>query len=161
MNVIPFPTPASPAMTLSEPFDVVVAKRGRRPGVKTVSAETNERRRQWLLAVMEPPGANEELCRLLAAPDSFISHLLSGRRTFTDALARRIEAVLGLVGGAIDVGVFPPPIVYQSDDDGHQPARVLDEPIEKALLGKLTSAIHHGRVGNWEALQLLEIIIAM
>lgn len=161
MNVIPFPVPAWPAIALPESLDAVVVKRGRRPGIKTVSPETNERRRQWLLAVMESPGANAELCRLLEAPDSFVSHLLSGRRTFTDALARRIELVLGFTSGAIDAGIFPRPIVPLRDIDDSKPERVLDESIERALLGMLTSAIHQGRVGNQEALQLLRSIVAM
>ncbi|UCV23595.1 hypothetical protein [Ferribacterium limneticum] len=160
MNVILFPAPASPAITLSESLDAVVVKRGRRPGVKTVSPETNQRRRQWLLAVMESPCANAELCRQLEAPDSFVSHLLSGRRTFTNALARRIEAVLGLTSGAIDAAMFPRPIAHRCDDDP-KPERVLDDSIEKALLGMLNTAIHQGRVGNLEALQLLTLIIAM
>lgn len=161
MNVIPFPALASPAMVLPESPDAVVAKRGRRLGVKTVSSATNEHRRQWLLAVMVQPGANAELCRLLDAPDSFVSHLISGRRTFTNALARRIELVLGLTSGAIDEGISPRPIVQQRDIADFTPDRVLDESIERALWGMLTSAIHQGRVGNQEALQLLRSIVAM
>lgn len=161
MNVIHFPTLPSPAMFLPQSLDAVVAKRGRKPGIKTVSSETNERRRQWLLAVMAQPGANAELCRLLKASDAFVSHLISGRRTFTDALVRRIELVLGLTSGAIDTGLSPRPIVHQRDVDDSKPERVLDESIEKALLGMLTSAIHQGRVGNQEALQLLRSIVAM
>lgn len=161
MNVFPFPAPASPANALPESPDAVVAKRGRKPGIKTVSSETNEQRRKWLLAVMAQPGANAELCRRLEAPDSFVSHLIAGRRTFTDALVRRIELVLGLTGGAIDAGISPRPIVHQCDVDGCKPERVLDESIERALVGMLNSAIHRGRVGNQEALQLLRSIVAM
>lgn len=161
MNVIPFPAPVSPVTALPQSLDAVVITRGRRPGIKTVSSETNEHRRQWLLAVMVQPGANAELCRLLEAPDSFVSHLLSGRRTFTDALARRIELVLGLTSGAIDAGKFPRPIVPQRDIDDSKPERVLDDSIGKALLGMLNAAIHQDRVGNLEALQLLRLIIVM
>lgn len=161
MNVIPFPAPVSPVTALPQSLDAVVITRGRRPGIKTVSSATNEHRRQWLLAVMVQPGANAELCRVLEAPDSFVSHLMSGRRTFTDALARRIELVLGLASGAIDAGVFPRPIVPLRDVDDTKPERVLDESIERALWGMLTSAIHQGKVGNQEALQLLRSIVAM
>lgn len=161
MNVIPFPAPVSPVTALPHFLDAVVITRGRRPGIKTVSSETNEHRRQWLLAVMVQPGANAELCRLLDAPDSFVSHLISGRRTFTNALARRIELVLGLTNGAIDEGISPLPIVQQRDIADSKPERVLDELIERALFGVLTSAIHQGRFGNQEALQLLRSIVAM
>lgn len=161
MNVFSFPTPASPAMVLPESLDAVVAKRGRKLGVKTVSSETNEHRRQWLLAVVAQPGANAELCRRLKASDAFVSHLIAGRRTFTDALARRIELVLGLKSGAIDAGISPRPVVYLGDVDEFKPERVLDESIERALWGMLTSAIHQGRVGNYEALFLLRSIVAM
>lgn len=161
MNVFPFPTPASPAMVLPESLEAVVAKRGRKLGVKTVSSETNEHRRQWLLAVMVQPGANAELCRRLKTSDAFVSHLISGRRTFTDALARRIELKLDLTSGAIDAGIFPRPIVCQHDVGDSAAERVLDESIERALLGMLSSAIHQGRVGNHEALLLLRSIVAM
>lgn len=146
MNVFPFPTPALPAMVLPESLGAVVAKRGRKLGVKTVSSETNEHRRQWLLAVMAQPGANAELCRRLKASDAFVSHLIAGRRTFTDALAMRIELVLGLKSGGIDAGISPHPVVYQSDVDDSKAERGLDESIERALLGMLTC--HPSRPGG-------------
>lgn len=161
MNVIPFPAQGAPVTALPQSLDAVVITRGRRAGIKTVSSETNEHRRQWLLAVIVQPGENAELCRLLEVPDSFVSHLISGRRTFTNALARRIELVLGLASGAIDEGISPRLIVQQRDIADSKPERVLDESIERALLGMLTSAIHQGRVGNQEALQLLRSIVAM
>jgi hypothetical protein len=76
-------------------------------------------------------------------------------------LARRIELVLGLKSGAIDGGITPRPVVYLGDVDEFKPERVLDESIERALWGMLTSAIHQGRVGNYEALFLLRSIVAM
>lgn len=77
-------------------------RRGRKPGVKTVSLSQEAVRRDWLRVTTQPKGAKSHLCRLLQAPDSFVAHLLSGRRTFTNNITEKLESVLGLEPGHID-----------------------------------------------------------
>lgn len=90
--------PAAPVG--AEPAQQV--RRGRKAGVKSVEAALEETRRSWLTHVTTPKGTKSQLCRLLQAPDSFVAHLLSGRRTFTDKIAEKIELVMGLPEGTID-----------------------------------------------------------
>lgn len=78
------------------------ARRGRKAGVKSVASTTEDNRRAWLTHVTTPKGTKSQLCRLLQAPDSFVAHLLSGRRTFTDKITEKIELSMGLEPGTID-----------------------------------------------------------
>lgn len=71
-------------------------KRGRKPGQISIPQEVQEFRLAQLRDLTREPGSKSRLCRLLGAPDSFISHLAAGRRTVTDAIAERICEVLEL-----------------------------------------------------------------
>lgn len=80
-------------------------RRGRKLGVKTVSDVVEQQRQAWLRRVTQEKGKNIQLCQLLRVPDSFVSHLTAGRRTFTDSIVERIEQVMHLPRGTIDAGL--------------------------------------------------------
>ncbi len=103
-NLVEVPTcvtaEPTPAVVGAEPAQQV--RRGRKAGVKSVDSTMEDTRRAWLTHVTTPKGTKSQLCRLLQAPDSFVAHLLSGRRTFTDKITEKIELVMGLAEGTID-----------------------------------------------------------
>ena len=148
----------APATALSMPTGTEGAKRGRKPGVKTVTKDKEEHRRAWLASAMTRRGANAELCCLLRAPDSFVSHLASGRRTFTDAVTARIEDVLGLKSGAIDASSHAP-LKPCSVVEGAMAPRKLDLGLERALTELLRSALQDKRVSNSAAIRLMGEIV--
>ena len=84
---------APPALAVAQPSlpevpeptaeQVQAPRRGRKAGIKSVDTSLDTHRREWLVAITQPKGSKSQLCRLLQAPDSFVAHLLSGRRTFT------------------------------------------------------------------------------
>jgi len=136
------------------------AKRGRKPGVKTVSEDIERRRRNWLAATLAERGANAELCRLLLAPDSFVSHLASGRRTFTDAIAARIEHVLGLDEGSIDAGIhvsLKPLPVSKGARAGHR----LSPGLKRVLTASLGRALREKRLTDSAAIHLIQEIVSL
>lgn len=103
---------APPALAVAQPSlpevpeptaeQVQAPRRGRKAGIKSVDTSLDTHRREWLVAITQPKGSKSQLCRLLQAPDSFVAHLLSGRRTFTDKITEKIELVMGLEPGTID-----------------------------------------------------------
>lgn len=115
-------------------------QRGRKPGQKSIAPETQAFRLEKLLALTAEPGSKARLCRLLGAPDSFMSHLCAGRRSMTDAVSEQIRTVLGLPEGYFDV-----PMATSEDPARSTPAqaqkiskvpaskavRVLDVPIQR------------------------------
>jgi hypothetical protein len=149
-----------PATALSMPTGTGGEKRGRKPGVKTVTRDKEEHRRAWLASAMTRRGANAELCCLLQAPDSFVSHLVSGRRTFTDAITARIEDVLGLTRGAIDAS-SDAPLKLRPVGDGAMAPRKLNLGLERALTELLRSALRDKRVSNSAAIRLIGEIVRL
>jgi len=139
----------------------IVPRRGRKAGVKTVALNVDESRRQWLKLVMAEPGLNAELCRRLVASDSFVSHLLAGRRTFTNSITWRIEDIFGLARGSIDAGVLPSLKRPITAGVLRKPAVVLDRIIERVLTEMLATALRERRVSNSAALRLLEEIVEL
>jgi hypothetical protein len=109
---------------------------------------------------MTQRGANAELCCLLQAPDSFVSHLVSGRRTFTDAITARIEDVLGLTRGAIDAS-SDAPLKLRPVGDGAMAPRELNLGLERALTELLRSALRDKRVNNSAAIRLIGEIVRL
>lgn len=91
-----------PASSESEQQQQQPVRRGRKAGVKSVTEHIELARRAWLDKATQAKGSKSQLCRLLQAPDSFVAHLLSGRRTFTDKITEKIEIVMGLEPGTID-----------------------------------------------------------
>jgi len=134
--------------------------RGRLPGVKTVSFEMEERRVGWLKNHLDKPGKKAELGRLLCASDSFVSHLLAGRRTFTDALCHKIEDAIGLARGSIDAVTSASfvsrctaiaPIVKTQTK--------LDPIVRRALQDMLNKALRENRLSNVVAVKMIEVLI--
>jgi plasmid maintenance system antidote protein VapI len=132
--------------------------RGRKPGVRTVSDAVCNKRRGWLSYYTREPGKKSKLGKMLQAPDSFISHLLAGRRTFTDNITCRIEEVLGLTPGTIDASdvvaataVNLPAYVHHSEEGN----RVLDANLAKVLVDFLNQAILRNQVTNEMAIKIL------
>jgi hypothetical protein len=135
-----------------------VKPRGRRPGVRTVPDTVTARRAKWLRNFTKTPGMNMKLCCLLEASDSFVSHLLAGRRTFTNRIAEKIEQVLGLESGTIDSeasastdGVFQP--VVPEIEKGKKCR--LDPGLETVLVNVLKHALSEGLVSDKMAIKIL------
>ena len=150
----------APAAPLSLTTGTRGAKRGRKPGVKTVTKDKEEHRRLWLASAMARRGANAELCSLLHAPDSFVSHLVSGRRTFTDAITARIEDVLGLKRGAIDEARHAP-LSLRPVGEGAMAPQKLNPVLQRALTELLASALREHQVSNLAAMRLIGEIIRL
>lgn len=132
--------------------------RGRKPGVRTVSYAISNHRRAWLSSYTKGPGMKAKLGEMLKASDSLVSHLLSGRRTFTNNIARHIEEVLGLVPGTIDATdlAAKETISQQSPDSkGVVEKSVLDANLAKVLVDFLNEAILKNRVTNEMAIRIL------
>jgi hypothetical protein len=130
--------------------------RGRKLGVRTVSDGLESHRRAWLFRFTRPRGMNLRLCQLLSAPDSFVSHLLAGRRTFTNGITKRIEEVLGLVSGTIDAGsgVEDNKVPVAEKVPGKRKS-VLDASLAQALVNVLNRALSEGEVSNAIAIKIL------
>ena len=139
-------------------INVRAAKRGRKPGVKTVTIDLNEHRRNWLASNLRLPGANAELGRMLGATDSFLSHLLAGRRTFTNAITERIENVLGLDKGTIDAGTA---VTLKSASVGFVAASTmkLNPVLERTLTELMATALRENRLSNSVAIRFIAEII--
>lgn len=146
----------TPSFTQATAYRYVIGtgrRRGRKPGVKTVTLDISERRRQWLQNyVRSGHGRNAALCASMKMSDSFVSHLTSGRRTFTDSLARRIEEVLGLNVGDIDAGVIPASTTAPKTG-------VLHPGIKHALVSLLLAALLTNRIDNSKAIRLISEVI--
>lgn len=145
-----------------------VKRRGRKLGVKTVSASLEQHRRAWLNSVTQEKGQNYKLCQLLGAPDSFVSHLLASRRTFTDGITRRIEEVLHLPPGTIDAAPVQPvaPVVPATSADTPPPqdspaAEPLDPELETALRSLFNRAISKGTLNNASAARLIQELVSV
>ena len=152
-------TPETASSTLAPTvITVTAAKRGRKPGVKTVTIDLNEHRRNWLASNLRLPGANAELCRMLGATDSFLSHLLAGRRTFTNAITERIENVLGLDKGTIDAGTA---VTLKSASVGFVAASTmkLNPVLERTLTELMATALRENRLSNSVAIRFIAEII--
>lgn len=141
-------------------------RRGRKQGVKTVSDVVEQHRRAWLCQVTKEKGKNIELCRLLQVPDSFVSHLTAGRRTFTNAIVERIETVLKLPHGTIDSGL----VVTRKDDSAvsipstSEPAHAtatLEPGLAVALTNLLSQALAQGKVNNASAVKLIGELVSI
>ena len=152
-------TPATASSTLAPTVITVgAAKRGRKPGVKTVPIDLNEHRRNWLASTLRLPGTNAELCRMLGATDSFLSHLLAGRRTFTNAITERIESVLGLDKGTIDAGTAVT-LKPASVGFGAASTKKLNPVLERTLTELMATALRENRLSNSVAIRFIAEII--
>ena len=153
-------TPVTASSTLAPTLITVrAAKRGRKPGVKTVPIDLNEHRRNWLASTLRLPGTNAELCRMLGATDSFLSHLLAGRRTFTNAITERIESVLGLEKGTIDGGTA---VTLKSASVGFVAAstkKKLNPVLERTLTELMATALRENRLSNSVVIRFIAEII--
>jgi hypothetical protein len=131
--------------------------RGRKPG-QTVTDEICNQRRAWLYRCTRQPGKKVTLSKMLSAPDSFVSHLLAGRRTFTDSITRHFEAVLGLAPGTIDssdVAATKEVSLQSSDSCREDDKVVLDANLAKVLVDFLNQAILKQQVTNSMAIKIL------
>ena len=143
---------------------VSIKRRGRRPGIRTVSDAIESHRREWLRDYTKAPGMKVWLCKQLDAPDSLVSHLLAGRRTFTDRITRHIELVLGLKIGTIDfervtatTSVCLPTGVAISEDK----KCTLDPDLEMALVNIFRHVLSQKLVSNEIAIKILVEITAL
>lgn len=141
-------------------------RRGRKLGVKTVSAVVEQQRQAWLRRVTQEKGKNIQLCQLLRVPDSFVSHLTAGRRTFTDSIVERIEQVMQLPKGTIDAGLV---VACETDADSASltvshiaPASCSLEPgLKVALQSLLSQALAQGKVSNTDAVRLINELVTL
>lgn len=140
-------------------------RRGRKRGVKTVSEAVEHHRRLWLSKLTQEKGKNAELCHLLKVPDSFVSHLTAGRRTFTDAITSKLESVLGLQPGTVDKGLT----VSNESQAATSVAPVgvtsssvtLDPGLASALQNLLSQALVQGKIGNVTAVRLINELVSL
>jgi hypothetical protein len=96
---------------------------------------------------------------MLGATDSFLSHLLAGRRTFTNAITERIESVLGLEKGTIDGGTA---VTLKSASVGFVAAstkKKLNPVLERTLTELMATALRQNRLSNSVAIHLISEII--
>jgi hypothetical protein len=127
------------------------SRRGRKPG-KTVTSSIEHHRRNWLANFTKTRGQKSHLCTLLSAPDSLISHLIAGRRTFTDRITEQIEIVSRLARGTIDAG-------YGSISWGPmpepEPIPKIDKRLQDVLVTIFNNKLSAGHISNEIALNLL------
>lgn len=71
-------------------------RRGRRPGQISISPELQALRLERVRELTSQPGSKARLCRLMGMPDSYVSHLVAGRRTITDSIAEKLVEALKL-----------------------------------------------------------------
>lgn len=154
-------------LSLQTPL-TVPTRRGRKAGVKTVSAGLEEKRRAWLSFATQGKGQKMHLCRLLGAPDSFVSHLLAGRRTFTDGITRRIEEVLHLEPGYIDAATGSSALPAPAPDVDASPPLAQDSPSEPldpelalALKSLFNRALTKGTLDNAKAARLIQELVSV
>ncbi len=135
----------------------ITSRRGRKPGVRTVSATVNELRAQWLRDNTTEPGMKSRLGALLGASDSFVSHLIAGRRTFTDRTAALIEKVLGLEFGTIDAEARAAHEQRSNPATGgdNDTACALDPGLEKVLVAIFQKALSDKRLSDEQAIKIL------
>ncbi len=126
-------------------------RRGRKPG-KTVTSGIEHHRRNWLANYTKTRGQKSHLCTLLSAPDSLVSHLIAGRRTFTDRITEQIEIVSRLARGTIDAG-------YGSRSWGPmpepEPIPKIDKRLQDVLVTIFNKKLSAGHISNEIALNLL------
>lgn len=150
---------------MSHPLQVLPGKRrGRKAGVKTVSDEVLRHRRAWLTEATKEKGQNITLCHLLKAPDSFVSHLTAGRRTFTNAITARIETALGLPLGTIDSSG----VAVECDNSSPAvpthitPSSVPLEPgLADALQNLMATALAQNKISNTVAVKFINELVTL
>jgi hypothetical protein len=148
---------APDAVVSSSSIVSISTRRGRKPGVRTVSATVNELRAQWLRDITTGPGIKTRLSSLLGAPDSFVSHLIAGRRTFTDRTAASIEKVLGLEVGTIDAEARAAyeDVSNTATGTDNDTACALDPGLEKVLVAIFQKALSDKRMSDEQAIKIL------
>jgi hypothetical protein len=81
-----------------------------------------------------------------------VSHLIAGRRTFTDRITEQIETVSGLARGTIDAGYGS--IIWGPMPEP-EPLPKIDRRLQDILVATFQNNLKAGRISNEIALNLL------